>query len=100
MSKAVRSTAALQVTALFCRKFLVWPGPAEPEGTGNLPFLPYTPTLLPGERQPLSHSALGLDSRKINHWPIQLHIIPPPLSLWYKGIWQDIIASLGCDWSS
>lgn len=50
MAKAVRRAA------LFCRKFLVWPGPAEPEGTGNLLFLPHTPTLLPGERQALTSS--------------------------------------------
>lgn len=103
MSKAVRRTATLQVIALFCRKFLVWLGPAEPEGTGNLPFLPHTPTQLPGERRALSHSALGLNSRKTNRWPIQLHTVPLPLSLWYKGTWQDIIANLGCEsclWSS
>lgn len=81
MSKAVRRAAALQVTAPFCRKFLVWPGSAVPKGTGNLPFLPHTPTLLPGERRALSHSALGLNSRKTSRWPTQFHTILLPLSL-------------------
>lgn len=49
MSKAVRRTAALQVTALFCRKFLVWPGSAEPEGTGSRPFLLHTPPRCQGK---------------------------------------------------
>lgn len=82
MAKAVRRAA------LFCRKFLVWPGPAEPEGTGNLLFLPHTPTLLPGERRALTSSHTvpwGCFLEKTSRWPIQPIVIPFPSELRHKG---------------
>lgn len=87
MSKAVRRTAALQVTALFCRKFLVWPGSAEPEGTGSRPFLLHTQPRCQGKSRHSRTVPWGWIPEKQTIGPSSSPPFSFPTPLWYKETW-------------